>query len=395
MHNIITSIFLISFLLIPQKNYYFTILSYIFLSFLFFIIFSVKRTKTFFYSRDLFYFILLFYILFIFTTIRYFLCGVYWFGIKEYIDLGRFLPFFLCFLIFYGRVNDKIIFYSFSFVGFLDFLITFSQFFKINFWLVSFAFKIYNLDGIYYWLFESPIVRAPGIFPGYGEHGLFLVFSLVYFIYYFKKYKNKLSLLLILFSFISILMNQSRTIFIALLLSFIIFLLLEFFKEKKFYIKAKYFFFIIFMITLVYLSYFYIKVNFPYLFSFFDEGIEAGSFIERKEIWKYFLSHFSSNSLFVLIGVGRELVGDQHSVYDNDFIFNFATYGIFGTLMLYLFYFKIFINAMKKKNIISSVIVYLVLFLSISSLGYLTFIQPHAIIMFMSIYFIKNKEKMI
>jgi len=376
------------FLLVPQKNYFITFSGYIFIVAIYVMLYVIRFKKSpFILRKSLYVFFALLIMLFCFTLLRFYSYQSAQSGLKDFIDLVRFLPLFIILLILPKEYNIKKMYSAFLLFFIIDLSVSLLQFFKIQlFGIRDFIFNLYNLEPLAVWIYSYPIVRTPGIFPGFGEHGTFLGLFLFFTTYIYSITSKKIYILYIFIALMLQFITQSRSALFGLFLSFFIISILQYIYAK-FLDKMKILFFGMSLLILLILIIGINKDELFYIYSIYEDGFQSSSLTARQDYWNYFISFLANNPLLIIIGAGREIVGSANSVYDNDMVFMFVTYGAIFSILFYSVFLRIiFLMLLRRTSIEHLLVVRSVLFLLISGYGLITYTQPINLIILMIFY---------
>lgn len=223
---------------------------------------------------------------------------------------------------------------------------TLLQFFKFNlFGLVYPITEIYSTPTHYEMLSVSS-TRAIGLMAGPAQNGV-LGFSI--FIYSIIS-KNDNYILLIL-GLITIVLSQSKTVYLGL---FLILIIVTGYKIIKFNYKYISFAIIILLIGFYYLPINYIVTNFREINKLYNySGGSISSFSARLDRWYDMLAVSFESVFYMIFGVGRSILEShdiKSSVYDSDLIYLYINFGIIGVICILVFFFYFFyINPNKIK----------------------------------------------
>lgn len=177
--------------------------------------------------------------------------------------------------------------------------------------------------------------RSLGISSGPGQNGATsIVFGIYAFVLYYFKYEKKfLSFFILLSSFISTLLSQSQTSFVALTgaMGFILLAGRFYFPKKNRISKRS---LVIITASLGYLFYSLID-DLGYLDSLFAYGLERNSYIARELKWLELISEANETPWLYLIGHGKSYFGENSGAMDNEYLFVLLVYGALVFLTLY------------------------------------------------------------
>lgn len=238
-----------------------------------------------------------------------------------------------------------------------------------NIFLIINLLKIFDSKNIFFSLYQreglATHYRLSGTFISPYDYAYFLIFPLIFFLETYMKTKKKIYLLKFILVLISILMTQSRSQFITLVFSFVIYFVLKikfiFLKqEKRFFYKN----IILFLLSLVVtynifadklkskLQYLYIGLSNIFKYGFKGDGssrLRYEQTIMALETFK-----FLGNGT----GKGKKLLFEnQYALY----LFRYGLLGIIYNIFLILYLFLISYVLLKKikkvKNIYLSILV--------------------------------------
>lgn len=269
------------------------------------------------------------------------------FGLRDYIEVIRFIP--LLLLLAAGIRFDfkrlQILFFSYVTI---DLLISFSQFLDLGF------------GGIFTAIYGSEFhagsslgisSRALGLSSGPGQHGAIMALFYVFFLYSFlyKTEKKLMNILGLTFSIVAILLSQSQTSFIAIIVSscFIIFytIIRGNGREKK---KS----FLVFgCLLLGGMTFFYVFLDeLRYLYTLIELGAERNSFQRRLGKSDFIWDLASSSPGFLLIGYGKDFFGTLSRAMDNEYLYVFFIYGFIVGFALLIMGFIFMVKVLIFKN---------------------------------------------
>lgn len=198
----------------------------------------------------------------------------------------------------------------------INFGMVLGQFFKINFILWITQFFVRQNHFVHY-SYDS--VRATGIFADPATCGVVSLITL----FYFRRSRFQLYEIIAL---ITILLSQSKTVYIAVILYYTLVLSL---KYK--------FLFIGLFIPVISKYYDRLIVIFYQMKSINLNLLNNSSFLARVDNWKVILKSFSDNLGSFLIGPGRTIYGDyseKTSVIDSDYAYMILSFGGLGVLLM-------------------------------------------------------------
>jgi hypothetical protein len=353
-------------LFVPQKHfeiYYAVILC-------FFLIDFIK------YPRVNIKYLLIFLILSIIVLFR----TTLYFGYDDFKELVK-VSFFLIVLNYNYFRQNKYSFNSFknALICFiiLNLIVVFNQLFSFNDSLNTFVSSIYLAESQQI-LLTYDNVRAPGLSPGVSQQGVvFLMLSMFFWFISFKE-NSKLNYLMLISSILILVLSQSKSAFFT----FLIFISIELLYSNK---KYKYLVIPIFS-YLVFKSY----KSFIVFFKEYNDLITnlwSSSLDGRIENWMNFIAPMLANPFYFLIGIGRNyfsLAELKSSVFDSDYIYIFANFGVIGIIIFLLFMSYLF---KKFKNYKSFLYIGLITGFSINF-----FFEPKSFILLILISSYLNKK---
>jgi hypothetical protein len=246
-------------------------------------------------------------------------------------DLKELLKFYLFYLLLNQQVVTKKMFHYFLFAFILiDFLFGVFQFFKLDFAFVDYVNHLYASEG-HYNMLENVNVRSVGLTSGAGHRGPFLFLCLLYIVNIDNIKNTKIINIFICLLFISILLSQSKTTYVALS----VFLIYKYFRQI-----IKYF---IFLIPLVFFLdfddyLFELYSSFNELGDLVNNGLNTSSYISRWDNYKIYFDGVMTNALSILFGIGRnyfESIGSSPA-FDSDYIYILVNLGFLGLLVFFL-----------------------------------------------------------
>ena len=317
---------------------------------LFFLLFMSNKSFDFYYVGVIFLLILLVFqssvvinrsllLVFLFFSLVFFLRTIILFG--NY-DLKELLKFVLAFGIL-SLVNFRLsicIKIVVSYI-FLDFTIGILQFFHIPFWGSEFINSFYGSE-VFFDLLSADNVRAYSLSSSSGSRGavLILIFLIVNNFKFGWKYAKSV---LIFFLSVSIIIAQSKTAFVIL----VMYALYSLFRFSKLY-------FILFMcIVLLYGSVVLSEylIYFSEYYDLLENGLNTSSVTNGRFVnWNYYLNGFVSNPMTFLFGPGRDfydLKGEFAPAFDSDYLYLLVNFGFLGALFVGGFLFTIFLKSSK------------------------------------------------
>jgi O-antigen ligase len=210
-----------------------------------------------------------------------------------------------------------------------------------------------------------------------GNPNYFALANIGFFFYGLTNYiyfREKKGIIITLLAFIALLVSQSRTNLVVLIILFVCFLLVVYCsswaskKHKKivFYILSLFSVIAIFILILM-LKFGVLTYIFSGFSTVYNDGLEnQNSFGTRLLMWKYYLLLIEQQFLF---GYGPSKDYFDYAVADNNYIFITFKYGFVGLVMYMILWLSIIFSAfksfVKKPNKFSS----LVLFLALATLA--------------------------
>lgn len=201
--------------------------------------------------------------------------------------------------------------------------------------------------------------RSLGMSGGPGPNGVIFAILFVFFFTSLLSGRFKfLSIILMLFSLVSIFCSQSQTAFVALSLA-ILFILglwsISNYKRKSFY----YIFCLVFFILITGLYYLLKNIqNFKYLNTLFEYGLNRSSYQSREFKFDETIK-ILDNFFFSMIGYGKDYIPGS-SALDNEYLFIFSVYGFIGFSIVILFYYynTVYLYFKGAENIYKYLIVF-------------------------------------
>lgn len=314
------------------------------------------------------------------------------FALRDYIEVIRFIPLLLLLAsgIHFDYKNIKTL--LFIYVA-IDLLISISQFLSLGFGdffasLYGSSFHIGSSLGI--------SSRALGLSSGPGQHGAIMAFFYMFFMYDFlyRRQRRAQSMMGLTFSILAILLSQSQTSFIAIMVSsgLIIGYTLLTGKGSE---KKKGFVALSFLVIagVVFLYVFLDELR--YLYTLIELGVERNSFQRRLAksdlIWDMALSIPE----FLLLGYGKDFFGTLSTAMDNEYLYVFFIYGfLVGFLFLAIvtiFLVRVFLfrNQVPSHYLMIAFIIILGLIMAFPTSF---FTEPRIIILLAALFLIKEKK---
>ena len=293
--------------------------------------------------------------------------GIYSTAISiNYSDLGslkEFLKILLVFSLFWSSYNLSISYKDLSFAikiyVYIDCLVSLLQF-------IHFETAIMNLISSHYHTYNHAStaltlgsVRALGLQPSPGQHG---VVSLLLFIFFIVRVFNektylsdKLALICALFSLI---LSQSKTSYAAFLFFLIYFVLLTIayggWRQKSIMILGSFF-----SVLFVYLNWEKIVdslYSLKRLSNWLNGGPIVTSLAHRLELWHQQIdAYLASPTISLVFGPGRSLlssIGTYNNSFDNDFVYILITFGLLGvSLFIFSLVISVYFTTLKYKSL--------------------------------------------
>ncbi|ENM3874182.1 O-antigen ligase family protein [Vibrio cholerae] len=256
-----------------------------------------------------------------------------------------------CFLVVFLSVQDKTFSYFHNLLILylaIDFSISLMQFTHFSNYFTLIVSDLYNSKSHSEFSFSLSSVRALGLSPGPGQHGVLAVFSFAFFIIR-ANYSNRTasSYIGILLSFAIVALAQSKTaILVLLILMFIFFFLVIITKRFTYVFMVTICFFALFCFVFAYWD---VLINTFYDLKRLTElGLQVSSMSARVDIWIAQISAvINSNFFLILFGAGRSFLDNidiYNNSFDSDYVYIFVVYGFFGVLALLILMFYIFKN---------------------------------------------------
>lgn len=314
------------------------------------------------------------------------------FAIRDYIEIIRFIPLLLL-LVSGVRFEFNGLKKLFFFYVSIDLLISISQFLSLGF------------GNIFTTVYGSPFhvdaslgisLRALGLSSGPGQHGAIIAFFYLFFLYDFlyRQGMRTLTFLGLAFSLMAILLSQSQTSLIGIIISSCLMigftLLSGKGKQKKNSILA------LTLLVVGGMAFLYVFLDeLRYLYTFVELGLERNSFQRRLAksdvVWDMALSIPG----LLLIGYGKDFFGTLSTAMDNEYLYVFFIYGfIIGAVFLAMalsFVIKVFLfkNQFPQHYIMIAFIIVMGLILAFPASF---FTEPRIIILLASLFLIKENK---
>ncbi len=186
--------------------------------------------------------------------------------------------------------------------------------------------------------FDMPFNYAVG-FPGdFGWHGMILISGFLFAVHYYKSSKI-ISLFGSLLSLSSIIMLQSRSTYLALMISIIIYFFIFSLVSKKFKIV------IFFCLPMTILVIFYFSYIFDYIINVWEGFLNVTRATVDGRLFQYKLSIKTGfSNIFLGAGHDYSFNGKLEHVVHNSFLHQFYSIGIIG----FFVYCYIYYNAIKS-----------------------------------------------
>lgn len=262
---------------------------------------------------------------------------MYFSNLEDAKELLKFLIFIL--IIYFGvNANNKIIEQIFSIFVVVNFVVALCQYLGIYSFGMSNITAMYNADKHIEASLSYSAPRALGLSSGPGQQSMVGIFFFAYFLvlFYWETATFK-RFLMIFLSLGCVLLSQSKTAFIALVVGGVyVGGLVLIFGGRKGYISSA--LFAVFAVVVILLSgYFFIL--FPEYARLIDQGGSVSSLSDRFLNWKDLIDPvLEENSLlFYLFGVGRSgllYFGVSDLPFDSDYIYILVNFGLLGFLIL-------------------------------------------------------------
>lgn len=195
--------------------------------------------------------------------------------------------------------------------------------------------------------------RALGLSTGPGQNGFIMAVLFSFAISQIIAGDKRIRLKIIaIASFISVILSQSQTSFILVLISFIYGILFSIFylKREQGRIGIRY---LIVFTPLAFFGVLHFKDKLNYLFSLFAYGLERSSYKSRVSNATEIYSLMLDNPVSILFGHGKGFFGDRAGHMDNEYIFYISIYGLLASMLVLSFYaYIILIPYLKDKSYI-------------------------------------------
>jgi len=278
----------------------------------------------------------------------------------------------------------------------IDFIVSFLQFLHFKSYLFDNLINIYSTQNHISTALEYTSVRALGLSPGPGQHGVLALFIVSLFCVTFFFCKPLLYRFIGMISAFSVLMmSQSKSCMLAFI-AFVIVLLVYLFiyKNNKYRIWLS-----ILMILAMSLLFCYMErllSIFSSLQRLISNGLMTSSVVARIDMWHDMYSAIHLKPVYVLFGAGRSYltyVDIHNSYFDSDYVYAVVNYGVIGfflimTIPSYVVWSSFTFN---NKSIIKKIIFMILLSGSIAGLT-IAFFGDVKIIPLLSILFAINKS---
>lgn len=270
------------------------------------------------------------------SIIRLILSGE--FHLRDFNESARFLPFMILFLykesfskLKLSEMIDSLLVYTI-----FDLVVSLLQ--KLRFdWLgvIRYISNLYNSPkhiAISYELND----RILGLSSGPGQHGVIfaMIFVLVFTCMLFFRIDKIKSSIILAGSLIIVMLSQSRTSFIALLLSIIVLIPCYIMINKKTLSnsKNKVLFLVFSIISMV--SIMFNTKRLKYLFSIFNFEKVIHSLSKRINKASTILNiGLDENPLLIIFGYGKQFFGTMSSAMDNEYLYFILVYGVVPTVI--------------------------------------------------------------
>lgn len=248
----------------------------------------------------------------------------------------------------------------------IDFIYTLCQYWRYenNFTeVLSFIFHAENhAKMLEIWSF----VRPYGFSPNPGEHGMILLHGLSVLLGYmlFNRTETKKKIgIYITINVIALLIVQSKTVLVALA-PLVFFTIYTLFLSNRFSIKKLLFTSFVLFLSVTKLQDLPKDDSFNHIHSIaymlnsdisFEKSLPS-SLIVRIEFWKEYAQELSHYELLSVTGIGKTMFSksDLGSVFDNDIMLMYVSYGLIFTFFVYSVFIIWFINSVYKWKTLSS-----------------------------------------
>ena len=285
-------------------------------------------------------------------------------NLRDYLECLRYLPVILIFLslkkwqhLKLENLIDAVFVYLL-----IDALVSYLQLNNLDLYGLRNAVKfIYNSD-FHYQMSLGISKRTLGLSAGPGDHGaiIFVVFIIMICGVFLLKTRKTISSIGSVISLLVILSSQSRTVFVAMLLSIltvISFLLIKKSQANKFIVRG------IWVAVGVLSVAFFGKINeflenYRYLSSLFERGLEINSYMAREEKWALFISATQEKFYWLPIGWGKDFFGQSSGAMDSEYIYIYCVYGVLVFIIFVGLLIKFIFSTTVKLLLSSSLVNY-------------------------------------
>lgn len=281
------------------------------------------------------------------------LLPVIYFGsslMKNFTEILRFIPVILLLLNFAKiNINYNYLFCIISLYTIINFLISFSQFNSPG--LVGFITNLYS-SNLHIENSLNISSRALGLSSGPGSNGSISALLSIFFLvtYFFHNNYKKLSIFFYILSFANILLSQSQTSFVAIILVSLSIVVYFFFKNIKSYEITRLIPFLFIMIGAI-LGVVNIYIDkLRYLFSLFEVGLSRSSYTAREDKVAFVMDLIMQNPFFLIFGHGKDFVPFSNAM-DNEYVFIISVYGCFTLSIFIIWYLYSLLFIFVYKNI--------------------------------------------
>ena len=288
--------------------------------------FSLKKNV----SRDSFIFIMMLGLcIFSYVLVKYMVYG----NLFDFKELMKVILFFIVYSSFRYISLKQLEFLFFAFVV-IDCLVSVAQFIHIDLFLVNFITSVYSTENHIEFSLHNDSVRSLGLSPGPGQHGVIsLVMVWFFFTLYFFDRKGVKRLLGALFPLLALILSQSKTSLIALLISGVIFVILIYVHKRNFdRMMITISLLSIFLLGLLYFQ--EVRLMLYGVNSILESGLQVSSLMARYSLWENMINEIlASNPVLILFGAGRsflEFNNVYHNSFDSDYVYVFVSYGLIG-----------------------------------------------------------------
>ena len=314
------------------------------------------------------------------------------FAIRDYIEVIRFVPLLLLLIsgLHYSFHSLKKIF--FIYVS-LDLFVSMAQFLSLGFGdiFTSIYGSSFHVDASL-----GISLRALGLSSGPGQHGAIMSFFLVFYLYDFLYGRSMriISVLGLAFSLLAILLSQSQTSFIGIVVSSLFMIGYTLFNgngnEKKNSLIA------FALLILGGMAFLYVFLDeLKYLYTLVELGLERNSFQRRLAksdvVWDMALTFPG----LLLVGYGKDFFGTLSTAMDNEYLYVFYVYGfligiVFTTIAFVFVIRALFFTINPSGNfLLTAFIIVLGLILAYPAAF---FTEPRIIILLTSLFLIKENK---